>query len=371
MINILHVIDTTGPGGAETVFLNLVSKLDRSRFCSYVVISGKGWVYDQLTKDSIELLICSSKGSFNFKYLLQLIKIIRRLNIDVIHSHLLGSNVYSCVAGFLCNVPVVTTFHGFVDSQNVDKWIKARFFLINNFASRIVFVSHHLKKYFVSNRGADVKKSVVIYNGINLNYFKPQVDNSIRQEIGLSTDDFVIGSIGNIREAKGYEDLLRCAAVLKDAGFRCKFLIAGQGAGPIFDQLLKLRKSLQLCDIVEFLGFRDDTVALLNAFDIFLLPSISEGFSIATIEAMACGVTTIVTKSGGPEEIVVDGENGIMVPPNDFKKMAQELMGLIDNKKKRYDLGRYALESVRFRFTDKAMVASYEVLYKHLEKNNT
>jgi len=94
MKKILHVIDTTGPGGAETVFIELLSRLQSERYESIVVIRGAGWVYDELRRRGFEPYVVDAKGSFNFRYLLELVKIVRREKIDLIQAHLLGSGVY-------------------------------------------------------------------------------------------------------------------------------------------------------------------------------------------------------------------------------------------------------------------------------------
>lgn len=81
----------------------------------------------------------------------------------------------------------------------------------------------------------------------------------------------------------------------------------------LYEELLQLRKELELEGVFHFIGFQSDAAKVLNNFDIFVLPSISEGFSISTVEAMACGLPVIVTKSGGPEEIIFNEENGLLV----------------------------------------------------------
>ncbi len=116
MLNILHSIDTPGPGGAETVYLDIVTRLDRDRFTSFPVIPEKGWIYDQLQEQGFDPIIIDSTGSFNTRYLWELIKLIRKQKIDLIHSHLFGSNVYCSLAGLLTSTPVISTFHGFVDA---------------------------------------------------------------------------------------------------------------------------------------------------------------------------------------------------------------------------------------------------------------
>ena len=94
MKTILHTIDTAGPGGAETVFIDLVTRLPERKYRSVVVIRGKGWVYDELCRRGVKPILLEAKGSFNLRYLFGLRKIVQSEGVDLIQSHLLGTNVY-------------------------------------------------------------------------------------------------------------------------------------------------------------------------------------------------------------------------------------------------------------------------------------
>ena len=98
MKTILHIIDTTGPGGAETVFIDLATRLPKDKYHSIVVIRGKGWVYEELCRRGVQPILLDAKGSFNWRYLLNLIKLIRSNRVDLIQSHLLGASVYCSMA---------------------------------------------------------------------------------------------------------------------------------------------------------------------------------------------------------------------------------------------------------------------------------
>ena len=112
---ILHTIDTTGPGGAETVFIDLVTRLPKDIYRSVVVVRGKGWVYEELGRRGVIPILLDSKGSFNLRYLWQLRTIIKREGVDLIQSHLLGTSVYCSLVGLMTGKPVISTFHGSVD----------------------------------------------------------------------------------------------------------------------------------------------------------------------------------------------------------------------------------------------------------------
>ena len=112
MSRILHVIDTTGPGGAETVFVDLADRLREKGYDTIVLLRGPGWVQDELRRRELKPILLDAKGSFNWRYLLSLVRLVKDERIDLIQSHLLGSNVYCAVTGWITQKPVVATFHG-------------------------------------------------------------------------------------------------------------------------------------------------------------------------------------------------------------------------------------------------------------------
>jgi hypothetical protein len=140
MKTILHAIDTTGPGGAETVFIDLATDLPKDKYRSVVVIHCMGWVYDELYRRGIGPILLDAKASFNWRYLLALRKIIKRERVDLIQSYLLGSNGYCSLLGLLTEKLVIAAFHGAVDIGENERFKRLRFTAINAGASRIVAV---------------------------------------------------------------------------------------------------------------------------------------------------------------------------------------------------------------------------------------
>ena len=362
MIRILHSIDTTGPGGAETVFVNLIKGLEPKTFESIVVIHGEGWVADTLRSHGVEPIFIQSRGGFNFRYLLGLVNVIRKNRIDIVQSHLLGSNLYCCLAGLICRIPVVSTIHGFVDTSDRErlKWLKTR--LINLGSKKIVFVSDRLREHYVHHLGFSARKSVTIYNGVDTSVFYPQKDDSIRKELGIGPEHVVIGAVGNIRPAKGYGLFLKAARLVYDRHPACRFVVAGQGSGALYQKLLQLRDDLGLQDVFFFIGFRADAALVYNNFDIFVLPSTSEGFSISTIEAMACGLPVAVTKSGGPEEIVNNKIYGI-VADHSVESFSDSMELLINLKKNTNLICCKSVDHVKLKFSLNSMIFLYEKIY--------
>jgi glycosyltransferase involved in cell wall biosynthesis len=364
MLTILHTIDTTGPGGAETVFIELATHLPRDKFRSVVIIRGKGWVYEELRRRGIEPILLEAKGSFNWRYLLKLRTIIKHEHVDVIQSHLLGSNVYCALAGLLTRRPVVATFHGTVDVDDQERFLGLKFGAINLGVKHVVAVSENLRQNLIKRTPISSRKLTVIYNGIETERFNRPRAKSLREQFGWGKDDVLVGSLGNIRPAKGYNILLEAAALLKSSQITFRFLIAGEGKPGLQEKLHKQRSDLGLEDSVHFLGFQENPAVFLANLDLFLLSSISEGFSIATIQAMASGLPVIVTRSGGPQEIVTHGEDGWMVEAGRPEAIAEALTLLAREPGLCTKLAQNGKQRAKGTFDLSTMLAGYQELYQ-------
>jgi glycosyltransferase involved in cell wall biosynthesis len=332
-------------------------------------VTGPGWLYDAMSANGIDVSLAPTRaGSFDAAYLWRLLSVARRQRAALIQSHLLGANLYSSAVARLLGIPAVATFHGMVDIAVDDRWARAKLRLIQANVSHLVFVSHalraHFQKHFGSADGNRADRSVVIANGIDPDQFRPEPNRDLRAELGVSSDVLLVGAVGNVRRAKGYDDLLRVAAALRDECPNVRFVVAGQRTEPLYGRLLEQRRALGIDDRVTFVGFRDDTASFLNGVDLYLSTSTSEGFSLTTIQAMACGVPAIATRSGGPEEIITDGLDGVLVPVSDPKEAAGAIARLASDVAARRQLGGAGRRTVLQRFTKKAMIGAYAAIYE-------
>lgn len=364
MKTILHVIDTTGPGGAETVFVELASAVAKAGHRSIALIRGPGWVQDSLQKNDIQTFVLDCKGSFNVRFLWQLIQLIRREKVDVVQSHLLGSNVYCALAGCATRVPVVASFHGGVDVANNERFLGAKFGVINLLSRAVVAVSDALAKDLVTRAGLSARKIKVIYNGIDTPRFALPKSDALRKRLGLADDALLVGALGNIRPAKAYDVLLDAFAIVAQQAPAVHLVIGGQGKGRLYDSLIAKRQQLGLESRVHFLGFVDDPAHYLSGLDVFVLSSRSEGFSIATVQAMAASLPVVATRSGGPEEILKDGQTGRLVANENPAALAEGLLAVVADMPKALAIARIGQEDAVKRFDISAMLAAYDALYQ-------
>jgi glycosyltransferase involved in cell wall biosynthesis len=365
MIRLLHVIDTGGPGGAETVFLQTATRLDPVRFQSTVIVGGSGWLAEQFRQCGASPLIAPAKGSFQTRYLWMLVRLARQHRSDAIVAHLYGSSVYASMAGALLSIPVVSVLHGHSDVPDVERFSSVKAAILRKGSRKVVFVSERLQEHLRPRFGLTATQCAVIPNGVDTQLFRPARDRSLRAELRLPDETPLIGAIGNIRRPKAYDVLLRAARALLDRSRPFHLVIAGDCANALGGELEQLRRDLGIERHVTFLGLRSDVPRILNNLDAFALSSHTEGFSIACVEAMACGVPVVATRSGGPEQIL-EGEAGLLVPTGEPESLALAIERVISSRELAATLTTRATRRVREHYSLATMLSRYEELLESL-----
>lgn len=367
-LNVLHLTDSWGPGGAETVYADLATGLDEARFSSVAGLPrATGWLHDEVCRRGLAPLVFPTSGSFDTGHVARLVRAIRQLRVDVVQAHTFGTIVYASVAGRLTGTPVVSTLHGRVDLALDARHRGIKWQLIRLGSSRVVCVSQALHSELSRSRFAPPPgRLAVIRNGVDVSTFRPGHDAARRQELGAGSDVVLIGAVGNVRRVKGYEVLLDAAALLVERGEKFRVAILGQIDNDAYPELEARRRALGLEEAVCFAGFRTDVPELLRAFDVYVLTSHSEGFPLSTIQAMASGLPTVATRCGGPEEMLSDGSTGWLVERNSPAAVAEALQRLIRDPEMRSRMGRRARDEAVERYSTSVMIEQYERLYETL-----
>ncbi|RKY04929.1 hypothetical protein DRP77_02445, partial [Candidatus Poribacteria bacterium] len=205
-----------------------------------------------------------------------------------------------------------------------------------------------------------------VHNGIEIEAFNLDHRSIPPANIDprLNGSDLIVGSVGRLHPVKGYGYLLEAVPKVKAAVPRVKFVIAGEGV--LRRELEEKAERLGIGGTVLFLGHRDDIPEVLSCFDIFVLPSLTEGISISILEAMAASKPVIATDVGGNPEVVEGGTTVGLVKPENPDELARAIIALAENPTMRDALGRAGRKRVMERFSMKAMVSKYEGLYDDL-----
>jgi glycosyltransferase involved in cell wall biosynthesis len=224
-------------------------------------------------------------------------------------------------------------------------------------------VSDYLRRSFVA-AGFPVEKTVRIYNGVDLDRFGQHLEGSVRSELGLPATAPLVGMVANLRRGKGYEHFVQAARQVADCVPETRFIAVGEIEETLAGRMREMLRRLSLEEHFCFLGFRSDVPQVLRDLDVFVLSSTDEGLSIATLEAMAARKPVVVTRSGGPQEIVKDGETGFLVPPADAAALAAKVCEILRCPELGIRLGERARGEVEKRFALSRMVSEYESLYE-------
>jgi len=360
---ILHTIETGGPGGAETVLLNLATRLDHNCFRSLALLPEDGWLRQKLEQHGVTTFLAESCGWYDPRLPAEMARLILRERVDLIHSHLPDQNFFSCLVGRLTGRKTIVTYHGAVeltDARALRQAIKLR--IVRHFAAAVVVVCDFVGR-LLRNIGFPDRKIVRIYNGIDPARFLSSSRGRLRRELGLSPDTRLIGTVANLRQSKGYEFLVRAARHVANSVPNARFVAVGEFETENRREVADLVTEMGLEDRIFFLGFREDIPEILGDLDVFVLASVSEGFPLATLEAMAAAKPVVVTRCGGPEEIVEDGHTGFLVPPANVEALAERICEVLHSPERARTLGCNARAKVQSRFTLDHMIDEYQKLY--------
>ncbi len=370
-LNILQYIETSGPGGAEAVLLNIAGNVDKNRFNPTVVLHKSRWLHEQLLKNEIETEIIPSKRSWDMFFLVKFIRYCRSHKIDLIHSHLFGANLYSCLAGAVLRLPVITTFHNELYFQGrLERFMALKSIIIRNFAAQMVFVAEYMKKDYIEHSNFPDNKSVTVYNGIDLKYDIDNIDSSsLKKELGILDNDLLVGHIANLRAPKGHQYLIKAASLVCNNFPSAKFLLIGdEGDGTIKKEIEDFIAESGLGENIRLLGFRKDVNKLLQLIDVFVLSSTSEGLPLSVIEAMASSKPVVATNVGGLPEIVVHDQTGYLVEPQNARALAEKLIFFLENEALRNRMGQAGRKVIEEKYSLKTMIDNYQNLYENLVK---
>jgi glycosyltransferase involved in cell wall biosynthesis len=358
---VLHLSSSSGPGGAETVVSSLASGLDSTRFRSVVCLFRDGWLRERCERLGLETHIIRIQGMLDLGWLRGFRQLLRERGVGLIHAHEFGANTYGTLAGRLAGVPVVATVHGrhyFAESGRR----RAAYRLVSR-AAVMVAVSEDVKRYVVEATGASPDRVRVVLNGIGpVAPSAAEAGLGLRAELGIGPDERVVTSVGSLYPVKGHRYLLEAVPRILASCPSTTFLIAGRGD---CETALKAQaRTLGIEARVRFLGLRGDVPALLAISDVFVQPSLSEGLSIAILEAMAAGSPVVTTRVGGNPELVADGDTGVLVAPADPGALAGAVGALLADPAEARRLGDNGRRHVRGRFGVEAMVRQYEAIYE-------
>jgi glycosyltransferase involved in cell wall biosynthesis len=356
-------------GGAEGLVVDLVNNLDRQYFKPSLCVLHSGVLLSEVKSD-VPVFSDLIKWGGDVRVLPKLKRIIRTQSPSIID--VTGRDdaaLWGRIAAKLSGTAIVinSEHHGsFSTIQDPKRMLYHKLNrLLDFWTNAFVMVSQAQRDFFVQ-KGLPAKKTVVIYNGIELEKFActDSVRNVARKSMGLSEETPVIGMVANFRYIKRHDVLLQAMVKMREIVSAVHCLLIGDG--PLRVQIEKLAEQIGLDGAVSFLGSRSDVPELLSSLDVFVLTSDSESFSNVIIEAMAASLPVVATKCGGPEEIVVEGETGFLVAPAQPLILAEMILVLLQNPSIALQMGQAGRIRAAQHFSLERMVAARADLFSQL-----
>lgn len=369
-IRIMHVVDAMGQGGLENGLVNMIEHLDPNRFDHVVcAIRRLGPSADRIPTDRAQVICLGRKDTDLPLHSGALVRAIHDVEPDIVHSRNWGA-IEAVIAGkWVRSCAVLHSEHGLESSERAKEPSRRIWFrrLAFELADRVVSVSNQLRDLHARRTGFAAHKIDVIHNGVdNLRYFPdPEVRVRVRRELCISPDEFCIGSVGNLLPVKDHMTLLRALEKFDPAYTNWRLVVIGKG--PELPRLEDfVRAHPHWSERILFLGASNRVSEILNAMDVYVLPSISEGICNSLLEAMATGLPVVATATGGNPEVILNGESGLLFPVKDSELLAEQMLALSAGRDLRVRLGQGALRRVTEDFSIDSMVRTYAQMYESL-----
>lgn len=300
---------------------------------------------------------------------LRLARLIKQHPVDLFHTQNTGCEESPVAARWAGVKRILGTFH--VDStydlhrERSGPTYRLLEMLSNRCLDRAIAVSGATKRDWVRRTQIPANRVVTIHNGIDPEKFRRQTDRiAARRRLELPEDSLVVGSLGRLDEAKGFAYLMDALPALLRAFPNLFLAVAGEG--PLRASLTEQAARLGIADRVRFLGFQRDVQAVLDALDVFVLPSRCETLGYALLEAMATELPCVGTTVGGIPEVIVPGETGFLVRSQDSNGLAEALARLLRSEPDRARMGKAGRERVRRSFSESEMVSRTIDLYREM-----
>jgi glycosyltransferase involved in cell wall biosynthesis len=363
-LNVVQMIDVTGGGGAEKVLVDLALHLDRNRYNVTVCATRQARNYQPLLDSAgVRTMVLQRRSRWETYKMAEVVRMLRRERVQVLHTHLFGSNTWGRLLGRLAGVPVIIAHEHWSSRGRNEIWMDR---LMYRLSDRILVTSQASKQIVMNSEHIPARYLSVVYNGVDISTFAGRSDRAeVRAELGVPVDAVLIGAVGRLTADKGGQDvLIRAVGRVRETCPQVRLVMVGDG--PLRPGLEQLTAQLGLCDSVIFTGLRSDVPRLLGALDVFVLPSEREALPVAVLEAMAAGLPVVATRVGGLPEVVADGETGFLVPPGDVAALQGVLEKLAGDPALAARLGAAGQAHVQAHFTVQQMVRQVEQLYDQL-----
>jgi glycosyltransferase involved in cell wall biosynthesis len=366
--HVLFLIDhLMALGGGETNLLKVVQLMPPELVrCSIATFRIKPEIRQNI---SVPVYVFPWKRFYHleaWKAALALRRLIRTERVDIVQTYFETSNLWGGLVAKLSGALLLSSRRDMGILRKTKHALAYR--LVNRLSNRVLAVSEEVKRFCVEADRIDPQRISVVYNGVDLKHIAEEdSQENPFAEADWAGASHIVTCVGNIRKVKGIDTLVRTAQRVCHELPDAVFIVAGSLYERDYsEEVQTMIRSLGLEKNIKLLGFVKDPVPLLKMSNAFCLLSRSEGFCNALLEAMACGVPSVVTRVGGNPEAITDGENGFLVPVDDDAAAADRLLCLLRNPERASLIGDSGRNSVQARFSADAMIKKLISVYRDL-----
>ena len=369
-IKVLQLGSPTGLYGAERWILALIKHLNPEKVESIVGVikDGPGLevpLSKEAEKSGFRIHIFEAQGKINFSVIKQLKQFILENKIDILHTHFYKTDILGLFATMGTPCKIISTPHGW--TQNPD--LKLRIYEI---IDRMLFPFHDAvaplsKKMLqpLEKMPGLTKKLHLIENAVDVTEVASEKKIAYELLEWKERSFFIIGYIGRLVTGKGLDILFHALTKLKELNW--KLAIIGEGEEESY--LKNLAEELNIADKITFFGFRPDRLLFLNGFDVFVLPSRSEGTPRSVMEAMAAKIPVIASDIPGCRNLIIENQTGLLFPLDSTNKLVEKIILTARNASQNDKMTLNAFDLILQNFSAQRMAVAYEDLFKTLSEN--
>ncbi len=362
---IIHFVENLARGGLERTVIDLIAaQREAGHACRVVCLFEPGQLAAELIDQGVRVDACHKGGGLEWRTLRRARAWLAESPDAILHTHNATAHYHAVIAGLgLPLARIVNTRHGMGAPQprSRKEWLYRRSLALTDY---VVGVCEAARARFETQGVRPRRDLLAIPNGIRLERFTPGTDatrSALAQELGWASDSLIIGTVGRLNPVKDQRTLVRAFAQVHRREPRARLLIVGDGEqrGPLQTAI----RDAGLDRHARLLGDRSDIPRLLAGMHAFALPSLSEGYSIALLEACAAGVPILASAVGGNGEIVREGRNGHLLPAGVADAWADALLRVLADPAHAARLGQGGRDWVLAEGAFRTMAARYECLY--------
>ena len=360
-----YIVNSLNPGGTERLVMEMaLAFMAEYRVCVICLDEPGPWGVE-LRRRGVPVFCLWRQPGLDLSMPGKIARIVRDQSVSIVHAHQCTPWFYGALSRIFCSGPrLLLEEHGrfYPEADHALRRLVNRIAIIP-LSHRFVAVSADVRRRLDRYEGLNAERTEIIYNGVDVGERLSNEERQVlRGELGVGSDEFLVGTVGRFDPIKNLPMLVSGLVQAYRSERRVRGLLVGDG--PVFGSIEDLIQDEGLTDTVRLTGFRDDARRLVQCMDLFVLSSLSEGTSMALLEAMAGGVPVVVTAVGGNPEIVLAKETGWVVPSGDARALSIAILEAARDPVLRERFARAGRQRFSENYTFGRMIECYRSLYR-------